>query len=109
MRTDNVKWIIANNCGRNGKHSHLYSLGWKGKILELYIVSHKKMCPRKQNTDPKLLILVSFLSGEDTSYTNTIAIASTHIAGSMPFRFVWATLYKENNKLIRDTFDNLKI
>ena len=29
------------------------------------------MCPRKQTTEPKLLILVSFFSGEVTSYTNT--------------------------------------
>ena len=30
-----------------------------------------KMCPRKQTTEPKLLILVSFFSGEVTSYTDT--------------------------------------
>ena len=29
------------------------------------------MCPRKQTTEPKLLFLVSFFSGEDTSYTDT--------------------------------------
>ena len=30
-----------------------------------------KMCPRKQTTEPKLLILISFFSGEDTSSTDT--------------------------------------
>ena len=30
-----------------------------------------KMCPRKQTTEPKLLILVSVFSGEDTSSTDT--------------------------------------
>ena len=29
-------------------------------------------CPKKQTTEPKLLILVSFCSGEDTSSTDTI-------------------------------------
>ena len=29
------------------------------------------MCPRKQTTEPKLLILVSFFSGEGTPYTDT--------------------------------------
>ena len=48
------------------------------KILRSYFnnvqrastLSHK-MCPRKQTTEPKLLILVSFLSREVTSYTDT--------------------------------------
>ena len=33
-------------------------------------LSHK-MCPRKQTTETNLLILVSFFSGEDTSYYDT--------------------------------------
>ena len=35
------------------------------------------MCPRKQTTEPNLVILVSFFSGEVTSYTDTM-IASTY-------------------------------
>ena len=40
-----------------------------GKFLNSTL-SHK-MCPRKQTTEPKLLILVSFFSSEVTSYTDT--------------------------------------
>ena len=49
------------------------------------------MCPRKQTTEPNLLILVSFFSGEVTSYTDT----SYCKVGSMPFRFMGhPVLYK---------------
>ena len=41
----------------------------KGKFWASTL-SHK-MCLRKQTTEPKLLILVSFFSGEVTSYTDT--------------------------------------
>ena len=43
-----------------------------------------KMCPRKQTTE-------SFLSGEVTPYTDISYCI--HILESMPFRFLWATLY----------------
>ena len=36
------------------------------------------MCPRKGITEPKLFILVSFFSGEVTSYTTIPVIASTY-------------------------------
>ena len=52
-----------------------------------------KMGPRKQITEPKLLILVSFCS-EVTSYTDTSHIASTFCGRyAAPFFFSWATLY----------------
>ena len=44
------------------------------------------MCPRKQTTEPKLLILVSFCSGEVTSYTD-ISYCGKYAV------FFWATLY----------------
>ena len=37
------------------------------------------MCPRKQTTEPKLLILVSFFSGEVTSYTDPTCSYCIHI------------------------------
>ena len=50
------------------------------------------MCPRKQTTEPKLLILVSFFSGEVTSCTDTSY--SIHILWEVSrFVFFWATLY----------------
>ena len=52
----------------NGIHSRLV-LAEKGKF-EASTLLHK-MFPRKQTTDPKLMILVSFFSGEVTSYTDT--------------------------------------
>ena len=51
------------------------------------------MCPRKQTTEPNLLILVSFFSGEVTIYT-AYQLLHPHNVGSMLFRFLWATLYK---------------
>ena len=39
MRNDKVKWITARSCGKQKWHSFASSLGWKGKILELDIVS----------------------------------------------------------------------
>ena len=50
-----------------------------------------KMCPRKQTTKPKLLILV-FFSGEVTSYTDTSYCI--HILWEVSHSiFFWATLY----------------
>ena len=69
MRIDKVNLITAHNCGKPKWHSFTPSLSWKGRILGLNIVS--QMCPRTQTTWPKLLILVSFFSGEVTSYTNS--------------------------------------
>ena len=45
------------------------SLSWKGNF-EASTLPHK-MCPIKQNAEPNLMILVSFFSGEVTSYTDT--------------------------------------
>ena len=36
---DKVKWITVRSCGKQKWHSFTSSLGWKGKILELDIVS----------------------------------------------------------------------
>ena len=50
------------------------------------------MCPRKQTTEPKLLILVPFSSGEVTSYTDTSYCI--HILWEVSCSgFFWATLY----------------
>ena len=49
------------------------------------------MCPRKQTTETKLLISVSFFYGEETPSTNL------HITGSVPFRFYRVILYIESN------------
>ena len=39
MRIDKVKWITARSCGKPKCHSYASTLGWKGKIFELDIVS----------------------------------------------------------------------
>ena len=50
------------------------------------------MCPRKQTTEPKLVILVSFFSWEVTSYTDTSYCI--HILWeACRSVFFWATLY----------------
>ena len=64
MRINKVNWITAHNCGKPKWHSFTTSLRWKGKFWASTL-SHK-MCPRKQTTELKLLILVTFFS--DTSY-----------------------------------------
>ena len=63
-----------------------------------------KMCPRKQTTEPKWLILVSCLSGEVTSYTDICTSYCIHIHVScgkypVPF-FFWATLYRHSSFLV---------
>ena len=70
MRIDKVKWITARSCGKPKWHSFASCSGWKGEILELDIAS-QNVPYRKQDTEPKLLILVSLFSGEVTSYTDT--------------------------------------
>ena len=62
MRIDKDKWTTV--ASQNDIHSSLV-LAEKGKLWTSTL-SHK-MCPRKQTTEPKLLILVSFFSEEDTS------------------------------------------
>ena len=59
------------------------------------------MFPRKQTTEPKLVILVSF-SQEKLHHTQTDTSIHIIIAGcSMPLRgFFWATLYVENNVVV---------
>ena len=67
---DKVKWITFHNCGNPKWHSFKSSFSWIENILDLDIVITNK-CPSKQTTEPKLLILVSFFSGEDTSFNDT--------------------------------------
>ena len=62
----------AHNCGRPKWHSFKPSLSWKGPILGLDIVS-RNVPYKKQTTEPKLLIVVSFFSGEDTPSTHCIS------------------------------------
>ena len=68
MRIEKVNWITAHNCGKPKWHSFKPKRE-KGNFWVLTL-SHK-MHSRKQTTEPKLLILVSFFSGEDTSSTDT--------------------------------------
>ena len=69
MRIDKVKWITARSCGKqNGIHSRL-DQAEKGTFWNSTLPH--EMCPRKQTTEPKLLILVSFCSGEVTQCTGT--------------------------------------
>ena len=65
MRIDKVKWITVHNCGKPKWHSFKLKRDSPPSTL-----AHK-MGPRKQTTEPKLLILVSFFSGEVTYYTDT--------------------------------------
>ena len=109
---------------RNDIHSCLVLAEiWK---LLTSTLSHK-MCHRKPTTEPKLLILVSFFSGEDTSsrhplipviasiYYGKYAVNSNWIElnwielGSiyMPFNFYWATLYMLYQSLF-ESYRNIK-
>ena len=58
MRIEKAEWITAHNCGKPKWHSFTHTLSWKEKF-GASTLSHK-MCPRKQTTEPKLLILVSY-------------------------------------------------
>ena len=69
MRIVQINWITAHNYGEPKWHLCSPSLSWKGKNWASTLPH--KMCPRKKTTEPKLLILVSFFSGEVTSYTDT--------------------------------------
>ena len=69
MRVDEVKWITAHNCDK--QKSHLLSLLWVYFKLKREKIVSQRIFPRKQTTEPHLLILVLFFSGEVTSYTNT--------------------------------------
>ena len=69
MRIVRVNWITAHNCGRPKWHSFASSLSWTEIFWGATILSDK-MGPRKQTTEPNLLILVSFFSGEVTPYTD---------------------------------------
>ena len=60
--------LLTTMASQNGIYSALVQAE-KGTFWALTL-SHK-MCPRKQTTEPKLLIVVSFFSGEVTSYTDT--------------------------------------
>ena len=60
--------LLTTMASWNDIHSALVEAE-KGKKLGLDLVS--QMCTRKQTTAPNLLILVSFFSGEVTSYTDT--------------------------------------
>ena len=105
-RIDQVNWITAHNYGE--PKWYLFSPE-KEKFRASTLP--RKMCPRKQTTKPKLLILVSFFS-EVISYTDTSYC--THIMGSIPFCFFWATLYsnrigKENIRPLYCIFQWLEL
>ena len=84
--------LLTTMTGWNGIYSALVKAE-KGQFATLTL-SHK-MWARKQTTEPKLVILVSFFSGEVTSYTDTSYSIYTYtcIVGSIRFPFFWATLY----------------
>ena len=84
MRIDQVNWITAHNYGEPKWHLFSPSLSWQGKIVGLNIASQNG--PRKQTTEPKLMILVSFFSGEITSYTE-YQLLHPHTVGSILFCF----------------------
>ena len=70
-----VKWITAHNCGEPKMTLIQPTFSWKRKIWTSSL-SHK-MCPRKQTTEPKLLILVHF-SHEKVPYPLIPVNASTY-------------------------------
>ena len=74
MHIDKVNWITAHNYGKPKYHSFTPSLSWKGNF-GASTLSHK-MCPRKQTTDPNLLILVSFFS-EDSVFIGPPCIVTS--------------------------------
>ena len=86
----------AHDYGKPKWHLFSHSLSWKGNF-GASTLSHK-MCPRKQTTEPKLLVLVSFFSGYVTSYTNRSYGTHIIIVGSIPFLFfsgppcIWVTV-----------------
>ena len=84
MRIDQFNWI-THNSGEPKWHFSGLDEAVKGKLWALTLPH--KMCPRKQTTGPKLLILVSFFSGEVTSYTDTSYCIHIIIVGIIPFRF----------------------
>ena len=92
MCIDKVKWITARRCGKQKWHSMIHSglvQAEKGKVWNSTLPH--KMCPRKQTTEPKLLILVSFFS-EDTYYTDTSHCI--HLLWEVCRSVIlWATLY----------------
>ena len=65
-RIDQVNLITVHNymASRNGIYSALKRIFFLASTLP------HKMCPRKQTTEQKLIILVSFFSGDVTSYTD---------------------------------------
>ena len=75
---------------RNNIHSTEPSFSWKGEISD-FKLSHK-MCPRKQTTEPKLLISVSFFLRR-RYLIHWYQLVQLHIVERMPFCFYWAILY----------------
>ena len=91
-RIDKVKWITAHNGGKPKWYSFTPNLSWK-ETMWVLTLSHK-MCPRKQTTEPKLVIMVSLFSGEVTSSTDTSYCI--HILWEVCLSvFFWATLYRQ--------------
>ena len=71
MRIDQVNWITAHNYGEPKWHFFSPSLSWKAKKKKMGLdIASQNVPYRKQTTEQKLLILVSFCSGEVTSYTD---------------------------------------
>ena len=66
-----IKWIgllLTTMASQNGTHSALVQA--EREKIGASTLPHQ-MCPRKQTTEPKWLILVSFFLGEVTSYIDT--------------------------------------
>ena len=82
--------ITAPSCSKQKCHSLASE---KGKFWNSTLPH--KMCPRKQTTLPKLLILVSFFSEVTLLYTDTSYYIHV-LCGCMPFHFLWATLYTDS-------------
>ena len=72
--------LLTAVASQNGIHSHLKRLSfWPPTLFH-------KISLRKQATEAESLILLSFSSGEITSYTDTNYYIP-HIVGNMPFHF----------------------
>ena len=85
MRIDKVRWLTAHNCVQPKLHSFTSSLKLKRGQFCVLILSHN-ICHRKQTTEPKFVILVSFFS-EDISYTD-ISYWIRIVSGQLPRRTI---------------------
>ena len=82
--------LLTNTCMASRNDIYSSSILAEKKTFWALTLS-QKMCCRKQFTEQKLLILVSFFSGEDPH--PLYQLLYQHITVSMLFHFYWATLY----------------